>query len=153
MASLGTDGLWRIMIVEIRQNLYVFKLSKKPDVKTVKIENAKNTDWEELAEDETYIYIGDFGNNSGKRKDLVIYRVNKIDLLGERDVTADRIEFDFPEQIDFTGSGQTNFDCEAMVSIGDSLFLFTKNHGNLKTNLYSLPKTPGDHSAKTTGGI
>jgi hypothetical protein len=45
--------------------------------RTVTVLNAENIDWEDLAQDDAYIYVGDFGNNSGTRTDLVIYRINK----------------------------------------------------------------------------
>ncbi len=38
----------------------------------------ENIDWEEISQDEQYIYVGDFGNNgSGNRTDLHILRVDK----------------------------------------------------------------------------
>jgi len=45
-------------------------------LKELKVKNAKNKDWEDLAKDNLgNVYIGDFGNNENKRKDLVIYKV------------------------------------------------------------------------------
>ena len=38
----------------------------------VTILNATNVDWEDITQDETSIYIGDFGNNNGNRTDLKI---------------------------------------------------------------------------------
>ncbi len=132
--------------------LIMFRLDGD-DIHSVKIEKADNKDWEELAEDETYIYIGDFGNNSGNRKNLVIYKVKKDDILKSDEGLAEKIEFSYPEQASFHKTENTNFDCEAMISVGDSLYLFTKNHGNLKTNLYSLPKSPGTYAAQLKGGF
>ena len=38
--------------------------------------NSKNTDWEDITKDkEGNVYIGNFGNNANKRKDLVILKV------------------------------------------------------------------------------
>ena len=48
-------------------------------IRTVQIQGAANRDWEDIAMDDTYIYIGDFGNNSGTRRDLRIYRVGISD--------------------------------------------------------------------------
>lgn len=45
--------------------------------KEVEIANAKNIDWEDLTGDQDYIYIGDFGNNFGNRKDLRVLRLKK----------------------------------------------------------------------------
>ncbi len=133
--------------------LHVFSINKDSKTRTIKIENAKNQDWEELAEDETYIYIGDFGNNLGNRKNLAIYRVLKSELLESDKVNAEIIEFSYPEQVDFNKSKETNFDCEAMVSIGDSLYLFTKNHGDSKSSYYSMSNVPGTYSATFLGSL
>lgn len=129
--------------------LIVFQIGGSPEtVRKVAIKGATNHDWEELAADDEYIYIGDFGNNSGTRKDLTIYRIQRLDLLRESIARADKIVFTYPEQKKFKPSNTHNFDCEAMVCVGDSLFLFTKNRGNAKTDLYSVPKTAGQHTAK-----
>ena len=45
--------------------------------RTITINNATNIDWEDITQDDTYIYVGDFGNNSGNRQDLRIYRIKK----------------------------------------------------------------------------
>ena len=106
-------------------------------------------DWEEFSQDDAYFYIGDFGNNAnGNREDLRIYRVEKASLLGGM-IAVDTIEFSYPEQTDFSGSGSNNtdFDCEAMVIGADSIYLFTKEWVSMSTSVYALPKTAGTHSA------
>jgi len=128
--------------------LFIFKLSHQPDTRTVKITGASNHDWEELTADSSYVYISDTGNNSGNRKDLKIYRITKAELIQNDEVRAEQISFYYPEQKKFEPSNKHNFDCEAMISAGDSLYLFTKNRGNSKTDLYSIPKTPGHYPAK-----
>ena len=128
-------------------NLYLFSLKQRIGTRTVKISNAQNVDWEDLTQDETYVYIGDMGNNSGNRKDLTIYRVNKDELRIKTEVEAEKITFTYENQTTFKVSKKNNFDCEALVVVGDSLYLFTKNRGNQQTDLYSLPKSPGDYKA------
>ena len=130
-----------------------FRMDKKDDFRSIEVTDAKNVDWEEMAEDSTYIYVGDFGNNHGDRKNLRIYRVRKDELMTENAIKSKEIEFSFSGQSDFAKTERTNFDCEAMVCIGDSLYLFSKNHGNLKSNLYSLPKHPGKYEATHLGEI
>ncbi len=128
--------------------LFIFKLSHQPDTRTVKITGASNHDWEELTADSSYVYISDTGNNSGNRKDLKIYRISKAELIQNDEVPAEEIAFYYPEQKKFEPSNKHNFDCEAMICAGDSLYLFTKNRGNSKTDLYSIPKKPGNYQAK-----
>ena len=132
-------------------NLYLFSLKRRSGTRTVKIQNAKNVDWEDLTQDSTYVYIGDMGNNDGDRKDLVIYRVKKDDLRKKAEAEAEKITFSYENQATFKTSKKNNFDCEALVSVEDSLYLFTKNRGNQHTDLYSLPKSPGDYKAKHLG--
>ncbi|MFO7878605.1 MAG: T9SS type A sorting domain-containing protein [Bacteroidota bacterium] len=114
------------------------------------IKQVQNTDWEDICADQQYVYIGDFGNNNGNRTDLCIYRIDKSGLINESDsITADSIQFHYPNQSQFEWDNySTNFDCEAMIAFGDSLYLFSKNWGNQKTWLYSLPKTPGNYAAQ-----
>ena len=72
-------------------------------VRTVEIQGATNRDWEDIASDESYIYIGDFGNNSGTRRDLGVYKVSIADYLGNDDLAvAERIDFSYEDQSDFT---------------------------------------------------
>ncbi len=102
-----------------------------------------NVDWEDLAEDADYFYIGDFGNNVGNRNDLRIYKLKKADLLAGI-VAPGVINFSFSDQTDFTAAYNANdYDCEAFFALGDSLHLFSKNWLDHKTRHYTLPKTPG----------
>lgn len=123
--------------------------------RTLKIANAVNRDWEDIAVDSQYIYIGDFGNNLGNRRDLCIYKV-PIALVPDdtvySTVTAELIRFHFPDQKSFTFSlFDTPFDCEAMIAPGDSLIVFTKDWRNHKTAAYSLSKSPGKQIARLIG--
>jgi hypothetical protein len=109
-----------------------------------------NYDWEDIANDSLYIYIGDFGNNvNGNRTDLHILRIEKSSLLNNSPV-IDTIYFSYSDQTDFTptGSNNTDFDCEAFIVSNDSIFLFNKQWVSNQTSLYSLPKTPGIHIAE-----
>ncbi|TVQ44517.1 MAG: T9SS C-terminal target domain-containing protein [Saprospirales bacterium] len=116
-------------------------------IRRVWVENAGNRDWEEITMDENYLYIGDFGNNNGNRRDLVIYKVPLTDLELDT-VFPTEITFEYPDQRDFSSRPLENdFDMEAMISFGDSLYLFSKNWESLNTRVYSLPKEPGDYIA------
>ena len=104
------------------------------------IKGAQNRDWECLASDEEFIYIGDIGNNKGNRKDLKIYLIDFDFKL------IDSINFNYNNQLKFKKKKKNRFDAEALVSIKDSLMIFSKNRKDLTTEVYSLPKTPGFYS-------
>ncbi len=117
--------------------------------RTVVIANASNNDWEDLAYDNNFIYIGDFGNNSGNRTDLKIYRISLTDYWNTPNDTvfADTIRFSYAAQTNFSSQqNSTNWDCEAMTIIGDSIYLFSKNWINQKTYVYTFPKDIGNYS-------
>lgn len=119
-------------------------------LRTITVSNATNNDWEDIAQDDTYIYIGDFGNNaSGNRTDLKIYRVAKTDVLAGNTVSATTINFSYADQTDFTAKAgnTTDFDCEAMIVANGKIYLFTKQWTGNQTSLYELPVDPGTYSA------
>ena len=109
-----------------------------------------NTDWEDIAEDGEYIYLGDFGNNaSGNRTDLHILRI-EMSSLKSGNPSIDTIWFSYSDQHDLnpTESNQTEFDCEALVVSSNNIYLFTKQWSTGHTTMYSLSKQPGNHIAQ-----
>ena len=117
---------------------------------TYALPGVTNVDWEELSQDETYLYVGDFGNNTyGNRKDLKILRISKNSLLNNSP-QIDTISFSYPNQTDFLqkSNNSTDFDCESFIVSSDTIFLFTKQWISKQTTLYALPKTPGNYTAQ-----
>lgn len=115
----------------------------------VLLQGVTNTDWEEIAQDGDFVYLGDFGNNgSGNRTDLHILRIEKGSLLSGNP-SMDTIWFTYSDQYAFDAAdpNQTEFDCEAMVVLSDNIYLFTKQWISGNTTLYSLPNIPGNHTA------
>ena len=90
---------------------------------------------------------GDFGNNTGDRIDLKIYRISISDYFSNASVTADIINFSYSDQTDFTPSPfMTNFDAEGLIHYNNMLYVFSKNWLDGKTNIYELSKTPGTYT-------
>jgi len=118
-------------------------------IQSLPLAGTSNVDWEEICQDNDFIYVGDFGNNiNGNRTDLKILRVSKNSIL-INDPIIDTIHFSYSNQTDFTATGanSTDFDCEAFIVSEDSIFLFTKQWLSEKTSVYELSKTPGTHIA------
>jgi len=115
---------------------------------SILILDAVNIDWEDIAQDEMHIYIGDFGNNFGDREDLCIYKVSKQDIIENLNdsVHSEKIYFSYEDQSTEYSYYNHNRDCEALVSAGDSLYLFSKNWQNQKSYLYALGKVMGTYS-------
>jgi hypothetical protein len=115
--------------------------------RTITIASAINTDWEDIAQDADYIYIGDFGNNVGIRTDLGVYRISKQDYDQSDTVQADRIDFAYQDQTEFTNTGNSDWDAEAFFVLGDQLIILTKQWKSSGTIAYSIPKIPGNYTA------
>jgi len=112
----------------------------------VVLRGVNNIDWEDLARDETHLYVGDFGNNSGNRTDLRVLKVELEDsLLDSAEVEV--IQFEYADQTGNQGGlNENDYDGEAFLALGDSLHLFTKNWVDNQTRHYAMPKVPGNYS-------
>jgi hypothetical protein len=117
-------------------------------LQTVTVDNFPNTDWEDITADSNYIYLSDCGNNNGDRTDLKILKIAKSDIGSSASVhlNAQAISVAYSDQTVFTNSSTHNYDCESVISIGNTLYLFTKDRGDLQTRVYRVPKTPGTYT-------
>ncbi len=120
------------------------------------VTNVPNIDWEDLAQNEDYLFVGDFGNNEGDRQDLAIHLIpwSSIDPAQSLALEVDTsIFFRYPEQTRFDVE-RHNFDCEAMIYWQGMLYLFTKHRADDRSNLYRVPMVPGVvHDAQLLGGF
>lgn len=146
----NSDLIW--MLNDGGNKPELFQVNKKGKIKKVVKINAKNHDWEDLTSDPNgNLYIGDFGNNTNKRKNLAILKVNSSDLESGEKVEVERITFKYPNQERFPPKKkQRHFDSEAFFFYNDSLYIFTKSRVKNKfgrTNLYKVPAIRGNHTA------
>lgn len=112
------------------------------------LKGAINFDYEDITQDEDYIYVGDFGNNYGTRKDLTIYKIIKSEIPeeGNAEVNTVKITFAYQDQINYEKQNRSNnYDCESIVSLGNDLYIFTKNWVNQETTCYKIPKQAGHY--------
>lgn len=147
-----SDLLWNINDGDNEAAIYGFSAKDTVIHRKVIIRSAVNKDWEDITQDDRHLFIGDFGNNMGDRRDLRIYILNKSDLLSSTDTmpAAGIINYSYEDQTDFTPA--TNFttpwDCEAFVVLEDSVILFTKDWQSNQTSLYTFPAKAGNYTAK-----
>ena len=67
------DALWTINDSGNLPIIYKFDPETGKILHRIRISNAKNKDWETLAQDDQNIFIGDVGNNKANRKSLTIF--------------------------------------------------------------------------------
>lgn len=115
---------------------------------TIEIANVENIDWEDIAQDDEYIYIAETGNNLGIRTDLKILMLKKSEITREvfQTLSAEIIEFSYASQTDFSLRNLSNpYDCEALIAFNDTLFLFSKDWVTNTTKVFHLPPVPGSY--------
>ncbi len=133
-------------------NLYQIDKSNGTIISTLHIANANNNDWEDMAEDSSYFYIADIGNNRGNRQDLNILKVLKPVTSTDTSYAASQINFSYADQNSFVFAKEMHdFNAEALITVGDSLFIFTKNHISQDTRAYSIPKNPNTYEISFSG--
>ncbi|RKD91350.1 T9SS type A sorting domain-containing protein [Mangrovibacterium diazotrophicum] len=120
-------------------------------VRTVKINDAENHDWEDITQDDQgNFYIGDMGNNNNDRENLRIYKIPNPSSTTASSVDAEKIKFTYEDQTKFPpGDDNLNYDCEAIIWYNSNIYLFTKNRSiPIKTSVYRIPDQPGEYVAK-----
>jgi hypothetical protein len=141
---------WTINDSGGKNKIFAFNFEGKIE-KEIEIEGATNIDWEDIAHDKKFIYVGDFGNNRGNRCNQTIYKIEKkkIGKKAKQKVKSKKIEFNFENQTNFTlRSKATSFDCEAVVEYNKSLYIFTKDWVNRTTTVYRIPRKKGEYSVQ-----
>lgn len=144
----GQNGLWALEDSGNKNKIYSID-EKGTILNEFEIKNAKNKDWEDFASDaDGNLYIGDFGNNDNKRRDLAIYKLNN----GKYDSIVAKTEFYYPEQKDFPPKKSEMFyDAEAFFEHNGTFYIFTKNRSKEfdgSFNIYTVPNKEGRHAAK-----
>ena len=125
-------------------------------VQKVTLSNVKNKDWEDVCTDGETVFVGDFGNNKGNRKNLRIYTfpLSSIPAEGDASIQADSIRFSFADQTNFEKRKQAHdFDCEAIFATKDYLYLLSKGWETGTTRLYRLSKNRREQVAEVVNGF
>jgi hypothetical protein len=130
--------------------LFVLDTTSLEVVRRVQIANAENTDWEDLAQDASFIYVGDIGNNLGTRRDLKVLRISREEFSGADVVEAEVISYAYEDQTRYEAAQYSDWDAEALLAGPDSLYIFTKQWQGGETVAYRIPKEPGNYQALRT---
>jgi hypothetical protein len=146
----GTD-FW---VITDKPKAVVYKINSKGKVEQeVTVTNAKATDVEAVANDTNFVYIGDVGDNEGNREERQIIKIAKSAIGTDKnpEVAGEIITFRFSDDTTVAKKKKNNYDCESLLSYGDSLYLFTKRRSDMQTELFSLPKIAGYYTARSVG--
>ena len=98
-----------------------------------------NKDWEEITIYNEKLYIGDFGNNFGNRRDLSVHII-ALSELRKDDQEIRSVRFSYKDQVTFSGIPYNHrWDCEAMFVDSSGIHLFSKNRESKTTSRFDLP--------------
>lgn len=155
--SYTENSIWLIEDNGNKDELYQLNL-KGEITNQLKVKNAKNNDWEDLARDaEGNLYIGDFGNNENAKKGLIIYKISNPEKEKGAKIEAEKIKFNYPEQKKFPPKKEKlYYDAEAFFHWGNFLYIITKNRTrpyNGKALIYKVPDTKGTYEAELVGEL
>ncbi len=110
-------------------------------LRKVQVKGARNIDWEDLAQDDEYLYIADCGNNRARRKQVQIYKVSWAELAQSHSVSVEStLNVSYANQPERPDPKNHNYDCEAITVVGDEIWLFSKNRQDENSWLYRLDK-------------
>ena len=149
--QMAGNYLWSFNDRGGKASLYRIDTITNALLQRVILKDATNVDWEDIAFDGTYFYIGDFGNNlNGGRNDLKIYKFpfasidlnNPVDTIQPNKIET--INFTYsnqPQPPVATGYNNTKFDCEAMIVDNGKIHLFSKNWIDVNTTHYVINST------------
>jgi len=91
------------------------------------IESARNRDWEDITNNDGVLYIADLGNNSNRRRNLMLYRLPEFDPSSSYPSTeVIAIPVRYPDQQQFPAE-KWHFDSESLFAADGKLYLITKH--------------------------
>ena len=125
----------------------LYGVNQKGKIERVIEVTTKNHDWEDITSDEYgNLYIGDFGNNNQKRKNLSILKIANKDILSKNKVEVEKIKFKYPKL-----KKKVSLDAEAFFYHQNAFYIFTKSRKKKKlgkTLLFKIPNKQGKHVAE-----
>jgi len=105
----------------------------------VKVVDANNSDWEDLAafdlDGEPYLLVADIGDNDAKRRDVRVYAMAEPEPDDRDTDVAWKFDFSYPD-------GPRDAEALAVDAGGDRILVLSKR--DIPPLLYELPLKPGD---------
>jgi len=129
----------------------LYKLAEDGNIlQQLTIKTIDVADVEAISSDANNLYLCDVGDNEGNRsnRQVVIVPKSSIGQFKKEEVTGQVINFTFEGEDVPAKNKHINFDCEAVIAVYDSLYMFTKRRGDGWCGLYVLPNKPGTYKAK-----
>ncbi len=131
-------------IYAVRADGTLIRSVREADVPGTLIAGAINGDWEDIAllrrtDGTSQVVVADFGNNSNARADLTIYFIEEPEPTESRTSFTSKVMFRYPDQSRRPAPRDDfNFDAEALFTVGEEVYILSKNRSDEFTKLYRL---------------
>ncbi len=133
-----SELIW--MIEDSGNDNHIYGMDENGTIKKdLTVLNSKNVDWEDLTSDsDGNLYIGDFGNNSKKRKSFTIYKLKNPEHATDK-ISAEKIDFVLPKDM-------KSEDFEAFFVLNNHFYIFSKE--TKKCQMLKVPNKIGTQTAE-----
>lgn len=130
-----------LFILEDSKKPFLYKVDEKTGkiLQVIKVEDVKFKDKESLTADKNFLYLGDIGDNEGKRKHIQIIKIPIDKLKSKADtifLKGERLKIYFDKVYNNTKKKDNIYDFEAMVAYQDSIYLFSKQRKDKKSRCF-----------------
>jgi len=131
-------------IYPIRADGTLITSVREPETPGTLIGGAINSDWEDIAllrrsDGTAQIIVPDFGNNSNARADLGLYFIGEPEPDESRTTFIRKVLFRYPDQSRLPApKDDFNYDAEGLFTVGEQVFILSKNRSDTFTKLYRL---------------
>ncbi len=131
--------LWSHNDAGDKARLYALDAKTLKLISRIKIKRADNVDWEDISYHNGQIVIADTGNNKNRRDDLTLYFIDEPNPYHDRRTRIKGMNrFVYEDQ--HSNPKLKNYDCEALFSFHNRLYLLTKHRSDTDTTLYFVDK-------------
>lgn len=133
-------------VYPIRANGEDYQAARAAERMGVLLGGAINIDWEDITVDSAgNLILADVGNNRNDRRDLMFYLIPEPAPSAARATYLTRYFVRYPDQPSYPApESQKNFDCEAVFTIGETIYLLSKNRSDTQSTLYRLDDPKSD---------
>ena len=127
----------------------LYEIDSSGNLINTSVLDAENRDWEAITGDDKFLYIGDFGNNAGKRDKLSIYKVAR-----ESGEVTGQLSISYEGNVPHSNTPYAHdYDGEAMTMRDGNILIFSKSWETEISHVYQVDTQQGEQVLTSTAEI
>lgn len=128
----------------------IYKINAKGEVLNKQDIDIKNRDWEAITGDDNHFYIGDIGNNNGKRKFVQIHTIEKDSVAKPKKISKVTYLDNSIKKNEYLNH---DFDAESLVKMKGKFYLFSKSWRTGILFIYSVSPEVADQKVRAISEV